>query len=279
MASGPNPELIEKWKPAASAYLHQQKKMRQEREKLQAQLAMYGAQARSAEAEGRREAQTYFGLGQEVVQRLLHQLDGFDLEDDNLTAPTPAALAAVEMLMLEAQFYRLRMDQLDFDRLYRLVSPPKTGPLGVKPATGPLGKKPATGPLGARVADVVEEPEIWRKIKAGLEESPAWREAIERFRADYPLFKDAVSTAVPLFEQLIALPPGPDRLSGLKEIGVPALLGQHYRLEALFRPLPDGEALIDQVRVKPKAGLSAEPDGKGRKLTNRLKAFFNQKDS
>ena len=261
MASGPNPELIEKWKPAASAYLHQQKKMRQEREKLQAQLAMYGAQARAAEAENRKEAQTYFSLGQEVVQRLLHQLDGFDLEDDNLTAPSTAALAAVEMLMLEAQFYRLRMDQLDFDRLYRLVSPPKTGP------------------LGARTADAVEEPEAWRKIKAGLEESPAWREAIERFRADYPLFKDAVSTAVPLFDQLTAMPPGPDRLNGLKEIGVPALLGQHYRLEALFRPLPDGEALIEQVRVKPKAGVSAEPGGKGRKLTNRLRAFFNQKDS
>lgn len=279
MASGPNPELIEKWKPAASAYLHQQKKMRQEREKLQAQLAMYGAQAQAAEAENRREAQTYFSLGQEVVQRLLHQLDGFDLEDDNLTAPTPAALAAVEMLMLEAQFYRVRMDQLDFDRLFRLVTPPKTGPLGGRPVTGPLGRKPATGPLGAKAPEL-EEPEVWRKIKAGLEESPAWRDAIERFRADYPLFKDAVATATPLFEQMTAQPPGPDRLNGLKEIGVPALLGQHYRLEALFRPLPDGEALIEQVRVKPKAGLSPEPGGKGRKLTNRLRAFFNNaKDS
>ncbi|MOA09279.1 hypothetical protein D3C78_1290990 [compost metagenome] len=148
------------------------------------------------------------------------------------------------------------MNQLALDRLYRLIEADLDGAIAGRPA-GP-GLPPA-----------------WLGLRAQLAAHPDWVEGLNRFRMEYPPFKERVALTVQLIESLETKPMGPARLAEAKQLNVPGLRGEHYRLEANIRRFPGGLALLEATSY-PRLPEEAGPAGGARKrnLTDKIMGLF-----
>lgn len=238
----------------AGGYNSGRKQMLKEREKLQAQLQKATRQVELGKAAERPDVIRYFSYAQHALQAGLQQLDALDVADDVLSFPNNGALATVQLLSLEADLWRLAMDDMTYQRLEAILAQDLAPALAGEPA--------------AR-----RQPAAWEAIRPTLVSQPEWREALSRFRMERPEFHEWVAIAVVELERLQGLPVGPERLAAVKELNVPAMAGVQYRIEALFRAVPGGEALIAGVKVRPLAG-EPKPEAPARRMTDRLRKIF-----
>lgn len=252
------PERKRFWEDLGAEHVENQKKARRERERLKRLLPVIERDLAAARAP---ELKTYLELQQRLTEIYLAQIEEFNPDTNVWSMPELSALARAEWCLIESQWLTLRQDAITLARLDALLNRDFDRAVAGEPAEGNF-------------------PAVWTNVRAKLAESQPWQEALRAFRADYPEFKEAVAAAMPLMQTVESLPL-PERLAEVKPINLPAIRGLHYRLEAHFRKLPDGEAFLNalrpyQLRVPEADEVIVPAAGKKKSLTDRMMGFLKK---
>ena len=241
---------------AVTSLAQSHRRMMQERERLRRAAEATRAKADQAKQAGKLDEAAYYEASHRMFAAFQAQVECFNLSADVLMLPDPAAIAAMEYHALIRHAYATWVAQLGLDRLHRLLEADMDAAMAGRPA-GP-GLPPA-----------------WIGLRSQLASHPDWVEGLNRFRMEYPAFKERVTLTVQLIEALEARPMGPARLAEAKELNVPGLRGEHYRLEAHIRRFPGGLALLEATGF-PRLPEEAVPAAGARKrnLTDKIKGLF-----
>jgi hypothetical protein len=250
----------------AKATLARQKKLLKERDRLRRFLSLSEGHLRAAERDGLAEEATFFGLYVQLLQGYMRQFELLNPSTEILTVPEPATLMAMEWQNLVNQMLSLRLEAINLGRVDRLLA------ADLEPAAA--GQPP-----------VLKGPAAWQALRAQFATHPDWVEALRRFHADFPAFREAVVTATGLMDELTQAPAGPGRLQRARDAHLPALRGELYRLEAHLR-FPEVQALVAAVRVfRADEGPSAASEDaaavvpRKRNLTDKIKDIFRVSDA
>lgn len=221
-----SPEGIQRWEARVSTEVQLRQKLRKDRARLKQQLD--AVTRRLKEGKESADDQVLLGILQRFFQSGLRQIELYDVDATEIKPIEPATVAAMELGGLEAMFYMAQVQHLNLEALNRLLERDW--------AAAVAGEPP------------VNVPAAWARHRTTAARQPAWVEAVRRFREDYPAYSDSVRMTSELFAGIGAMPPSQARLQAVKELNVPAIKGMHYRLESLFRPLPNGDALLQSTR-------------------------------
>jgi hypothetical protein len=251
----------EEWQTRAKTIANNRTRMIKERDRLR---KLQGLTARKLK-DAKGPEKEYLEVFGRQTQVFLDQFAHYPL-DTNVVNPIEAgSLLALEFLTIESQLLHLRLNALNLAQLHRVLSADfKAACEGAPPVGNP--------------------PEVWKGARAQLATSEEWRGSVQAFLDGYSEFTEALKALVDAFAGLDVYPAGPARLKAAKELNVPGVKGMHYRLEALFRKLPGGDAVLEGTRfyLFEPAAFAAEPEPEpaaavsGKKLTDRLFKLFGK---
>lgn len=241
---------------AVTSLAQSHRKLLQERERLQRAIDATAARAAAASQQGRADEAAYYQASQRMFQAFQAQVAGFNLDGEVLTLPDAAAMAAMEYHALIRYAMATQVAQLSLERLYKLLEADMDPALAGAPARAGM-------------------PPAWLGMRSQLAAQPDWVAALTRFRTEYPAFRERMALTMQLIDGLQGRPAGPSRLGEAKELNVPGLRGEHYRLEAHVRRIPGGLALLDETGFpKLEATLVPAAGGRKRALTDTIKGLF-----
>ncbi|MFN3431740.1 MAG: hypothetical protein ACK46X_17525, partial [Candidatus Sericytochromatia bacterium] len=127
-----------------------------------------------------------------------------------------------------------------------------------------------------------DHPAPWARLRPTLSSRADWVEALRRFRTEHAAYDELAATTLTAFDALRGQPASPDRLAGAKALGLPSAKGAQFRLEAILRRLPEGEAFLLAMKFEtpePAADAAVEervPPAKKRSLTDQVLGFLKK---
>jgi hypothetical protein len=226
------------------------KRAQQQREQAEQQIALLASVLKRRSPTMPLEVYRYYQIAESLHRKMLSVLDLMALAE--YTVPNVAQKPLLELATAELQFITNQGEAIHFGRLYHVLQDDLALALEGKPPTRPL-------------------PKIWAERRERIAGDKAWREALERFMVDLPIFTEGVKAVEGIWPELQATEPR-ERAAALKELNVAGLAGQAFRIRGIFRVLDGGEAFLDAFAVPmPRA---PKPRGDGKKITDRLTGIF-----
>lgn len=245
----------------AKAHLTQHKKLIRERDRVRALAAQTDRRLREAQQAGRADEVAFFSAYARLLQSYTRQFELLSPSLEVVTVPEPATLVALETQALISQALALQVEVLNLNQLYQL--------LDADLAAAVEGAPPA-----------VAGPAAWQTIRDRLGSERAWLEALKQFHFGFPAVQQSVLAIGELMAGVAKLPAGPTTLLRAKEVNVPAVRGELYRLEAFLRRFPEGQALLEGTRIarlEPLLESPAQaPVARKRNLTDKIKDIFGK---
>jgi hypothetical protein len=256
-----SPDERARWEKIANEHADTVRRLKGDRARTRRLLD--AAARRLAESPAEPEA-SYLQAHVRLLESFLRHVQLQDVDNEVWNVPEPATLAAIDWEALESTAALLQMGRLNMQRLATLIE------TDLEPA---LAGAPA--PAGQPIA--------WARLRPTLAARPDWVEALKRFRMEFGAYHDVAGSTLDAFEALRAQPATPDRLAGAKAIGLPSAKGAQFRLESIFRRLPEGEAFLLAMKIdtpEPAPGDAPleerVPPTKKRSLTDQVLGFLKK---
>lgn len=246
----------------AKAHLTQHKKLTRERDRVRALTAQTDRRLREAQQAGRADEEAFFSAYARLLQSYARQFELLSPSLEVVTVPDPATLVAIETQALISQALALQVELLNLNQLYRLLDADLAAATAGEPAA-------------------VDGPAAWQAIRGRVASERVWLDALKQFHYGFPAVQQSVLAVGELMANVAKLPAGPATLARAKEVNVPVVRGELYRLEAFLRRFPEGQALLEGTRIARLEALQETPAqqapvARKRSLTDKIKDVFNK---
>lgn len=250
----PSAELIARIEHIGSSHEKQRTKAQRLITDFQRLLATVEKRLRVLPAES--QERRYLHLNVSLLKAEIAQLQIHDLDLRELIPHMPKVELASELAGHVVAFHDVQVKLMECEAIAGFVTrdldraiaglPPKGHFPAAWLALRPLLASPKANKTDPRLGQVPAE----TSDGPPTEELPV--ESLRRFLTDFEAFKLKVPAALEAYELVDPALEPKERLKALKVVNLPALLGLHYRLEALLRPFPNstGTAILQAVKAK-----------------------------